>query len=125
MDSAYPPRLHNREWKFSHVVPRDREFLENLSIRLPASEKDQNKQRLFEYVEDVYTHFLYRMESGGKMIDYMFPVYIDNSYLPKIETELKHLFPDCSVKSRSCIVELDDLEVQMPLRHFIRISLPA
>ena len=123
--SPYPPCLSRRSWKFAHVVPRTRDELENIAQRMPESEKDKRKQKLFEYVEDIYTHFLYRMESGGKMIDYMLPVYIDNSYLTKIETELKHLFPDCSVQSRSCVVELDDLEVQMPLRHFIRISLPA
>ena len=121
--SPYPPCLSRRSWKFAHVVPRSRDELENIAQRMPESEKDKRKQKLFEYVEDIYTHFLCRIETGnGKTLEYMFSTFADISYFPDVEAELKKLFPDCDVKLYPQTFELDD-DAEKQIRFFIRISL--
>ena len=121
--SPYPPCLSRRSWKFAHVVPRTRDELENIAQRMPESEKDKRKQKLFEYVEDIYSHFLCRIESGnGKTLEYMFSSFADTSYFADVETELKKLFPDCEVRLYTKNIELDD-DTETRVSFFIRISL--
>lgn len=121
--SSYPPCLYRRSWKFAHVVPRTRVELENIAQRMPDSEKDKRKQKLFEYVEDIYTHFLCRIESGnGKTLEYMFSSFADASYFVDVEAELKKLFPDCEVTLYPKNIELDD-DTETRVSFFIRISL--
>ena len=121
--SVYPPSLSRNSWKFAHVVPRTRVELENMAQKMPESIHDQRKQKLFEYVEDVYTHFLRRIESGnGKTLEYMFSAFADTTYFADVETELKKLFPDCDVKLYPKKFELED-DTEMRVCFFVRISL--
>lgn len=121
--SSYPPRLQRCSWKFAHLVPRSRVELENMAQKMPETYQEQRRQQLFEYVEDIYTHFLRRIETGnGKTLEYMFSTFSDISYLPDIEAELKKLFPDCDVKLYPQTFELDD-DTEKQIRFFIRISL--
>ena len=121
--SSYPPRLQRCSWKFAHVVPRTRAELENMAQKMPETHQEQRQQKLFEYVEDIYTHFLRRIETGnGKTLEYMFSAFADLSYFPDVEAELKKLFPDCDVKLYPQTFELDD-DTEKQIRFFIRISL--
>ena len=121
--SSYPPRLQRCSWKFAHLVPRSRVELENMAQKIPETHQEQRRQKLFEYVEDIYTHFLRRIETGnGKTLEYMFSAFADISYLPDVEAELKKLFPDCDIKLYPQTFELDD-DTEKQIRFFIRISL--
>ena len=115
-------------WKYAGVIPRDRAYLDCLSQKRPDTEHETHKKNMFGYVNDIYMSFMCRIEHGGKMLDYMFPKYIDPSYVAMIETEVTHLFPECTVALRENFIVTEDddfpgLSTQPQTVRLIRISL--